>query len=393
MKAWPGLLLSLLLAACATPPEPRADERFFNDTGFAPPSERIRAEDVFALSPAMQQYLDHEIADKLRSRGRQQGLIDALYAKGELRLEYDSTMTRNAAQAFEARTGNCLSLVLMTAAFAKALGLPVYYQSVFTDETWSRSGDIHFVIDHINLSLGKKLTDVSRTARYQEVLTVDFLPPQGAGQQRVRILPENTVVAMYMNNRAAESLARGRLNDAYWWSREAVLQDPALARAYNTLGVVYRRSGDLAQAESVLRQALLQEPSNPQVVANLAQVLSDQGRVAEAGMLQQRLAQLESEPPFLYFDRGQVALRNGDYAAARDLFAREVARAPYYHEFHYWLAVAYLKLDDLKQARKHLALAMESSTTRGDHDLYAAKLDRIRAYQAHPPAGLPLPGG
>jgi len=381
MRAWVAGLASALFVACATPPEQRADARFFNDAAFPAPSERIRAEDVFALSPAMQRYVQYEIADRLHSRGRQQGLVDALYSKGELRLEYDSAMTRNAAQAFEARSGNCLSLVIMTAAFAKELGLQVRYQSVVTDETWARSADLHFVIDHINLSLGRRLGDGPGWARTSDALTIDFLPPQDSRNQKARTLPENTVVAMFMNNRAAESLARGRLHDAYWWAREAVLQDPGFARAYNTLGVVYRRHGDLPQAESVLRHALAQEPSNPQIVANLAQVVGEQGRPAEASALRQRLAQLESEPPFFFFERGKAALRDGDVEAARDLFAREVARAPYYHEFHYWLAVTYARLGDTRRAREHLTLAMESSTTRDDHDLYAGKLDRIRSSQ------------
>ena len=34
----------------------------------------------------------------------------------------------------------------MTAAFAKDMGLPVTYQSAFLDESWGRSGDIHFFI-------------------------------------------------------------------------------------------------------------------------------------------------------------------------------------------------------------------------------------------------------
>lgn len=376
------LLLSLLVAACATPPEQRADERLFDDAKFVPPAQRIRVEDVFALSPAMRRYLDHEIAERVRSRGRQQGLVEALYSKGDLKLEYDSTMTRNAAQAFDARTGNCLSLVIMTAAFAKELGIPVQYQSVFTDETWARSGDIHFVIDHINLSLGKRLGD-PRIANSQDALTIDFLPQQDLRNQKVRLLSEKTVVAMYMNNRAGESLAHGRLDDAYWWSREAIIHDPAFVRGYNTLGVVYRRHGDLAEAARVLDHAMALDSSNPQIVANLAQVFRDQGRFVEADALQQRLALLETDPPFVFFYRGQEALRNGNYAAARDLFTREVERSPYYHEFHYWLAIAYAKLGDAKQARKHLALAVETSTTRGDHDLYAAKLDKLQSVQVH----------
>ena len=78
---------------------------------------------MFALSDEMRRYLRTELAGPIRAKGRQSGLIEALYGKGQLKLDYDSSMTRNAAQAFAARSGNCLSLVIMTAAFAKELGL------------------------------------------------------------------------------------------------------------------------------------------------------------------------------------------------------------------------------------------------------------------------------
>lgn len=384
MKTWLALLLCALLAACAAAPERQAVDRFFSDADFAPPADRIRAEDVFALSPSMKRYADTEIATRLRAaKGRQQALVEALYSKGELRLEYDSSLTRTAAQAFEAKSGNCLSLVIMTAAFAKELGIAVQYQSLFTDETLARSGDIHFVVDHINLSLGRRIGDFIGGARYPEVVTVDFLPPQDTSKLRVRLLSEATVLAMFMNNRAAEALARGRLDDAYWWSREGLVQDPTFVRGYNTLGVIYRRHGQPALAERALRYALAAEPANPQILSNLAQVVAEQGRAGEADALRQRLAQLESEPPFIYFERGQAALRAGDYATAVEMFSREVKRAPYYHEFHYWLAVSYAKLGNAALAREHLTLAMESSGNRADQALYAAKLDRMQASQLH----------
>ena len=119
-------------------------------------SERVNASDVFALSPEMQRFLNVEIAPDLRNKGNRDGLIDAMYREGQLKIEYDSVMTRNAAQAFAARSGNCLSLVIMTAAFAKALGLPVQFQSVSVDETVSRSEDIYFFIGHVNLTLGNR---------------------------------------------------------------------------------------------------------------------------------------------------------------------------------------------------------------------------------------------
>lgn len=114
-------------------------------------------------------------------------------------------------------------------------------------------------------------------------------------------------------------------------------------------------------------------------MSNLIGALRDLGQVARADDLTRRLKELDPNPAFSYFDPGLKAMREGNYKAARDLFAKEVARAPYYHEFHFWLAKAYFGLGDVEQGRQQLMLAEEYSTTRQDHDLYAAKLDRIRS--------------
>ncbi len=378
------LLLSLLLAGCASAPPAPQDARFFRDAQFRPASQVIDVGDVFALSPEMREYLDAQVAAKAAKRGRQNALVDALYTQGDLKLEYDSEMTRNAAQAFAARSGNCLSLVIMTAAFAKALDLPVYYQKVFVDDEWARSGDLYLAIGHVNLTLGKRKTDeggfgyrVGRKPPESEGLTIDFLPPDDMRRMRTREIGEDAILAMYMNNRAVEMLAHDRVDDAYWWARASIMQSDEFLGAYNTLGAVYRRHGNARDAESVLRFVLEREPANTQAMSNLVAVLRDEGRQGEADRLAAWLEQLEPEPAFIFFQRGIAAFRKGDFAAAKDAFAREVARAPDYHEFQFWLGVTLLRLGDVDAARKHLTLAMKNSTSRRDHDIYAAKLDRL----------------
>ncbi|MGE5105144.1 MAG: tetratricopeptide repeat protein, partial [Betaproteobacteria bacterium] len=79
-----------------------------------------------------------------------------------------------------------------------------------------------------------------------------------------------------------------------------------------------------------------------------------------------------------YFKRGLAAMKAGDYRLARDMFTREVERAAYYHEFRFWLALAYVGLGDMEQARTNMALALENGPTQGDRELYAAKLERLR---------------
>lgn len=388
MERWVVLLASFMLAACATAPAPERPARLFNDALFLAPSARIDAADVFALSDAMRRYANEEMGPLLRRKGRHWGLIDALYSKHQLKLEYDSVITRNASEAFHARSGNCLSLVIMTAAFAKEFGLAVEYQKVLVDDSWSRIGDVYLSIGHVNLTLARKSTDVAighRVGVYHNEsasMTIDFLPQSDLRAVRTRYIGEDIVVAMYMNNRAVEALARGQLDDAYWWAREAVIQSPEFLTAYNTLGAIYQRHGNLAEAQRVLAHVFHLEPANTQVMSNLAAVLQGLGRVEEATAMTGKLRQMEPHPPFAYFKQGLAAMQEGDVITAREVFAKEVARAPYYHEFHYWLAVAQLNLGELEEARKHLAIAKENSTTRHEHDLYAAKLDRITKY--HP---------
>ena len=382
MKSWTVALTALLLAACATTPPPTpSTDGLLHDQLFGAPSMRISADEVFALSDEMRRYLRVEIADELISKGSRQGLFDSLYAKGQLKLEYDTRVTRNAAQAFAARAGNCLSLVIMTAAFAKELSLPVRFHTAVASETWSRSGDIHYFIGHVNLTLGVRSADVGFGRAAGDQMTIDFLPPQETRGMSTRVIDEKTIVAMYMNNRAAEAFSRGNLDDAYGWARAAILHNPVFLSSFNTLGIIYKRHGNLAEAERVFTHALERDPANTTIMSNLASALTASGRTAEAAALAAKLDRLEPNPPYSYLALGMTALRSGDYQSAREQFAKEVVRAPYNDEFHYWLAIAYIGLGETEQARKELDKALEYSTTRKDHELYAAKLDRIRASQ------------
>ena len=90
---------------------------------------------------------------------------------------------------------------------------------------------------------------------------------------------------------------------------------------------------------------------------------------------------LEPYPPFHFFQLGMAAVHRDDWRTARELFAREVARAETYHEFHFWLGVADWRLGDEAAARRHLALAIDNSQTRSQHDLYAAKLQWLQGHR------------
>lgn len=381
---------SSMLAGCASlmstaaVPAPPA---LFEDQLFAAPASPVSIEHIFAVSPAMQAYLQREISHNLLHKDLRRVLFEALYRKDKLQLEYDAAVTRDAAQTFEARSGNCLSLAIMTAALARELHLNVQFQQVQVDDSWSRTGDLYFASNHVNLTLHQPRNDLRNGAGMDlsTPLTVDFVPITAQAREHATPLDENTIIAMYLNNRAAELLAQGQRDAAYWHARKAIEQAPGFLHAYNTLAVIYQHHGQLGAAERTLRYALQQRPESVIVLSNLAQTLETLGQpaqLAEAAQLRRALARLEPEPPFYYFNLGQAALRSGDLQRARSLFKRELARVPDYHEFHFWLAVTDYRLGELREADAHMVLALANSTTRSDHALYAGKLDKLRAIEA-----------
>lgn len=376
------VLAAGLLGGCAAAPLVAPPDALLADRLFAPPKEPVRTDDVFALSDAMRSYLAVDIAEQIRTKGPQLGLVEALQKHTQLKLEYDAARTKDAATTFAKRNGNCLSLVLMTAAFAKELGVPVAYQAAYLDDTWSRAGNLLIASGHVNVTLGRRLFD-ARTPRDRNPVTIDFLPPEDLRGLRTREVSEATLVAMYANNRAAEALADGRLDDAYAWAAASVRRDPAFAGAYNTLGVIYLRHGNFAEAERSFARVLAGDAKDTRALSNLAETYARQGRHGDAEATRQRLAALETYPPYHFFDLGMEAARREDWRSARELFAREVARADANHEFHFWLGVADWRLGEESAAMRHLSLAIDNSLTRDQHNLYAAKLAWLQAHRQH----------
>ncbi len=160
--------------------------------------------------------------------------------------------------------------------------------------------------------------------------------------------------------------------------REAITHHPLFSTSYNTLGVIYLRHGNVELAESALRFALQRDPQNTVIMSNLLPVLRSLNKQGEADALAAHAASINPHPAFQYFDLGMAAMDKGDYRSARDYFTREVRRAPYYHEFHYWLAMAEYRLGETRSANEQLALAAQTSTNRRDRERYSAKLENLR---------------
>lgn len=383
-----ALWLAAALGGCASlaPPSPAP---LLHDALFDHPSRPAEADTVLQLSAPMQAHLQVLRQDAHRPADLPLALADSLYRPGGLRLDYDASFTRNAAQAFDARSGNCLSLVVMTAALSRGLGLDVIYQRVPGGEQYRSESGLTLRIGHVNLVLGPRpLLRDARTALVplgDERLVVDFLPQETARGLPAEAITEAQMLAMFMNNRAVEALLAPAAApaQAYAWVREALRRDPGFLPAYNTLGVVYQRSGHLAPAAAAFAQVLAADDRDVVAMANLAGVRRAQGRLDEARQWEARRAALEPEPPFHFLRLGQAALADGDWTQARAHFQRELRGQPESHEAWFGLARVHAAQGDASQAEQALRRALAASATAGEQARYAGKLDRLKATLAH----------
>ncbi len=342
----------------------------------------LSPDEITALSPEMQNYLLSTIAVKHKYFDtRRSALLTAFSKKGQLHLEFDAERTRTVAEAFHDRSGNCLSLTLMVGSMAKALGLHTQYQRVITDETWNRVDNNYLLIGHVDIALSPSDDHVVFPPTSRQDTIVDFVPTSDLHGMRAESIDESTVVAMFMNNRAVESLVQKDYDLAYAWVKASMLLDPTLADPYNTLGVIYQRRGDLPEAEQAFRVVLTREPRNTLVMSNIISVLNQEGRNGEADVLAQHLKEIEPYPAYYYYTLGRAAMTSRDFVTAKKMFQREVDRAPYNDEFHFWLASADAYLGDMDGAKTELKLALEASTTRHQQDLYANKLVHLTSLQ------------
>lgn len=359
------------------------------DSHFLPARSVPTPEQVLAINEPMRAYLHQRLRGASRHQTLQERLLDALYTRTELQLDYDARITRTAAEAFADRRGNCLSLVLMTAAFAQELGIRVAYNETLAAEPWQDEGDLVLHSNHVNLTLADPIWSPSRGQAL--ALTVDFVPGQDLRNLAMRRIELPRVLAMFYNNRAAESLLDGELAQAYWFVRAALQQDDSFDAAHNTLGVVYQRAGHLVLAAQVFEDLLARLPDAPATLANLAMVRQAQGLVAEADALRERLARQESVFGLAatgspgrasdLLDRGRAALARGELVKARRIIETDGRQRGISHEQQFWLAQVLYRMGLAAESETALRRAHAASPPE-QQARYAGKLAWLRA-QAH----------
>lgn len=326
---------------------------------------------VLAIPPALSTLLhDRVIAPASGREDRLQRLVEMIFDRNGMDLQYDADATYTVAETWQHRRANCLSFTLLFVTLARAAGIQARVQEVERVASWYQDAGALYSIGHVNAGIevnGRAGTvDLDRNVLYD--------------RQGPRPISDARALAHFYNNRGAAHMEAGELAQARAAFGAALQQDPAFTATLNNLGVLEARQGRLQQALERYTAALRISPRHAPTLANASALLLRLGDTRQAARLQQRLQNVRQGDPFVQYMLGSQAERNGDMARAIRSYRRAVRLYGSAHQFHFALARAYFLDGQPGQADVQLRRALElggaSSQAR-----YQDKLDSLQRWR------------
>jgi Flp pilus assembly protein TadD len=335
------------------------------DVVTSPPVPR----DVMTLPAELRDRVHREVLFGSPSeQARLERLAAFMFMPEGLGMTYSETANLTVAQAYDARTANCLTFTLLFLALAREAGLDAVPQEIEQTLGFRQADGTLYLSNHVNALVRMQ------GRRY----VVDVAGDRIIARDRPTPIALSRLIGHYYNNLAVERLGEADYDAAKALLATALELDPRYPSYWSNVGVVQLRAGDARTAEKSYRQALALDPGNANAVFNLAGLAARTGDRAMELEYRQRLARLQRNDPFHHFMLAVNAGNAGDLTRAIRHYRRAVELQPQEHRFHSALANAYLEAGRTQEAIRSLARAQALS----DGDTRAAYRDRISALRA-----------
>ena len=349
----------IVLAGCAAvPPAPLPAHVLWQDQAFGYDAALVSVSkrDLFRLDTGLVSKLQDPSIQNSSAQYRLHHLESILFGPKAKDFPYSWGHSTVAAETWRRKSGDCLSLTVLSYSLAKALDMSVQMQEVRVPVVFDRRGNVEFLNRHVNVfirSVGD-LYLVAGSMRPGDVI-IDF-QPQVASRREGSALSEDGILARFYNNLAAEYLVRGDLTLAYAHFKAAVLADPGYSPSYSNLAQLYIRKGFLQSAEQLLLHTIALNDDADIALRSLHQLLVSQGRESEALKYREILQARQQKDPYYWLGVGLHHLEEGNYQKAVDALERAQDLTRGFQEVHRYLAVAYWRAGNPIHAMNQLSV-------------------------------------
>ncbi len=304
----------------------------------------------FRATPEIRDAAREASSGKLTRARKVHAIIEAIFDdRGGF--QYSRRQTLPASEAFEQRSGNCLSLVNLFVAMARSVGVPAVFVEVTDFESYHRTGGQVFLSTHI----------VGGVWDGRSLETVDFLPGSPKTYRSFDVVSDRRATAHFYNAIGVEALIRKDHGTAREYLERALASDPDFLPAWNNLGVLERRSGHPEAAVMAYESALSRDAEYIPSIESLGNLQDAMGNGEEAERLRLLAFELKTRNPFYLVSRALDLLESEKPEEAYDLLRRAHRLGPELPEVYLLLGRVALALNRPGEAHSSFAQARRLS--------------------------------
>lgn len=359
----------------APPPQPLALTLVDgNDFDFAVIGDTLETpEQIFSLSDDAKAHFFSYLNDPANSRYPLHKRVFRYLDKSLSRFNYYAD-TYTAQQTLDNNSGNCMSLAVLTTAYARLAGLEYKYSRVDSAPVFAKAGKFEVASSHVVTKLFDptfKPTPGTLFTR-KPYLLVDYFPTRNTWVGGA--VKNEAFIAMFYRNLAARSMAAEDYKRAASYAFHALEFAPFAPESINVMAVIYRQLGFAAKAEALYRYGLTLNSDSINLLYNYQLLLAKQSRFEQAQALQRRLERLDDPSPFPYLRLADEALANQEPIKALRFYRKSIEKAHYLPHGYLGAAKAYYLMGKTTAARTQLLKALERTHDSAEEQLFKAKL-------------------
>ncbi|MBQ4835756.1 tetratricopeptide repeat protein [Pseudoalteromonas luteoviolacea] len=373
------LLFTAQLIACSstktTPLEETPSvEELFNHAAFEHQST-IEEHDIFSL-PKQEQDKFLAYFKTALDKGTRPDKAVFNYLKKRLdQFTYDGA-TLTARESLEKNEGNCISLAILTQAYATLAKVETTFREVGTVPVFRKNNNTILISNHFRTKL---LAPNSPSAANQfEIIragtVVDYFPAQDSFF--IDTASYDDLIAKYYANKAVDSLLNENFNQSYSFLTSALNYSPNDAELINIAAILHRRKGLQNDALELFKFADKHHLTSQNLISNYLSLVKNQDNTELINHLE-NLLDSSASTPFDKIQLAQRAIKKGSYNKAIRELKEVIVETPYIPEPYFELARIYYTKGEMENTERLLALAIEKSSDPQKRSLFQAKHDAI----------------
>ncbi|WP_448546912.1 tetratricopeptide repeat protein [Thalassotalea fusca] len=301
----------------------------------APPANEmasvVKEDDIFALSEEQKEDFFSYYRNKLALNEREHHIVSSYVTKHLDDFDYFGD-TFVASEALKGNKGNCMSLAVITSAYAKLLDMKMDYRLVLSQPVYEKSNGLVITSKHVQTRIFEPQRKQSEMKNFGigAHVVVDYFPRYL--QVRGAYIKHNAFVSLFYQNMAGQYLSKGDAYLAYANAYQAYQLDPNSSSALNLLALASKHKGELAQAENIYRYILEENADDLLSLNNYVILLRAQGRGEEAMIYQEQLDSLYDPNPYNWIDLAEKQLEQDLLQDALSSYNKAIRLAPYLQE-------------------------------------------------------------